>query len=432
MRSRLSKTRLQPVLQVLAAFLVAFLLVAPLSAFAQDSEEDETSFTDGATASWSAFLRSSTSSDFYKDESMLTGSSTKTTTTYSHGTGGWSKSATEQASTVTTGTSKTTTTQTQSTNGVAKSSSQSKETTDKTNGRQALSVSTKVDLYTTGVKKSDAVWGVGDWSGSNFSVLGYEGLAYGSVSTDGKSVSATAGVSGKAWAVRAKLNETLASVGDSELGASLGIYVDARVGAEAGASTTAKVGLDGASLSANVNAFAGAKVDGWVPVTLSFCYLSAQGKAKGQLSAGIGGTATATVEIDWANLEIKLSAELAGTLGLGAGAGGEVRLSLGALITDPGQVADCILDKLKDLGEMALDAGEALVDIASSVIDEGVALVEAGIEVVDGAIDALASGVDRVSDAISGTVSSVASSLFGFVSSVIGGGDSTTAGSGCP
>jgi len=428
MRSRLSKTRLQPVSQVLAALLwpllAAFLLVAPLSAFAQDSDDDETAFTDGATASWGAFLRSSTSSDFYKNESMLTGSSTKNE---------WSSGSKTTTSTTTTGTQTSSNSKTTTATGPSKTTTTFKsDTTAKNAGITPIAVTTKVDLYTAGVKKSDAVWGVGDWAGSNLSVLGYEGLAYGSVSTDGKSLSATAGVSGKAWAVRAKLNETLAEVGDSELGASLGVYVDARVGVEAGVGTTAKVGLEGVSLSANANAFAGAKVDGWVPVTLSFCYLSAQGKAKGQLSAGIGGTATATVEIDWANLEVKLSAELAGTLGLGAGAGGEVRLSLGALITDPGKVADCLLDKLQDLGEMALEAGEALVDIASSVIDEGVALVEAGVEVVDDAIDALASGVDRVSDAISGTVSSVASSIFGFVSSVIGGGDSTTSGSGCP
>lgn|GEM_PF-5205649 len=410
------------VYRLLAMLLATLMLVAPLSASAQSIDDSSATLMDGGAADWQIISRSSTSSDFYKDESMLTGSSTKTE---------WSGNTKTTTTTTSTGTQNKSMSTTATKTGASKTTyTYNSDTEAKSKGFQSLNVKTNVDLYTAGAKTSDAVWGVGDWGGSNFSVLGYEGLAYGSVSTDGKSLSATGGVSGKAWAVRAKLNETYATFGDDELGAKLGIYVDARVGAEAGTSATAKVSLEGVGLSGNVNAFAGAKVDGWLPVSISFCYLSSEGRLKGQLSAGIGGTASASVEIDWANLEVKLSTELAGTLGLGAGAGGEVRINLGALISDPGKVADCLLDKLQDLGEMALEAGEMLVDTAGAVIEETVALVEAGAEVVVDAATALADGVVRVSDAIAGTATSVASSLWGFVSSVIGGGDSS--GSGCP
>jgi hypothetical protein len=405
----------------------------PFSAFGQSGDN---------SSSWGTWARSSTSADFYKNESMLTGSSTKTE---------WTSETTTKTNTVTTGTQKTTNTRTAS----AISSSSASETEAKKSGFQEIATKTRLDIYSAGAKKTDAVWGVGDWGGSNLSVLGYEGMAYGSVSVDSSGASATAGLSGKAYAIRGKINETLGSVGDDVLGAKIKVYVDARVGLEGGISATGKVGKDGVSLSAGANVFAGAKVDGALPMSVTFCYLGGELKIKGALSAGIGGTATATLAVDWANLSVTMSAELAGTLGLGAGAGGEVKVSLGELLNDPGAVADCVLDKLKDLGETALEAGEALVDVASDVIDEGIALAEIGVEIASDvldegialaekgveiaadAIDDLASGVSRAADAVGSGVSDVASSIWGF----FGGGDSSSASapssasarsSGCP
>jgi hypothetical protein len=128
--------------------------------------------------------------------------------------------------------------------------------------------------------------------------------------------------------------------------------------------------------------------------------MKAGGTLKGEVSAGAGAKATGTIQVDWAKGTAKISGELAATLGLGAGAGAEITIDISALISDPGAVADCLLDGLEELASAAIELGGDLVDAA------GQALSDAG--------SAIASGTSRAVEAVGGALSDAGSAIAGF------------------
>lgn len=140
--------------------------------------------------------------------------------------------------------------------------------------------------------------------------------------------------------------------GEASAKQSLGKYASvsasgkALVGGEA--STNGEIGYvtgKGATISGQASAFAGAKVEGGVTGSVGYGdYQFLVVSAKGQASAGIGGSANFTVS--YKDGKFKIGAGLAATLGLGVGASTEVTFS-------PAQLAMA-------LGKGAYDSRDAI------------------------------------------------------------------------
>lgn len=274
------------------------------------------------------------------------------------------------------------------------------------------------NLYADGVSGRADVWSGTAQSDAGdkvtLSTLGADGKAGYEVGVGNGKVRLAGEISGKAYLVRLEAETRKGELGDETLGVTIQAKGDAFVGGEAGAKGEFKFDKSGILTEVKAEAFLGGKAEGEIPLTVSLCYMKGSGKVKGQVSYGIGGEVRGTFEIDWVNMKATLSGELAATLGLGAGADAEVSVDLSALVKDPGKVAECLLEKLKDLGEAALQAGTDLVVATAQVAsDVGDALVDAG----DAAVDALASGLDTAKDA----VSSLTNSFLGGLGSLLGG-----------
>jgi hypothetical protein len=261
------------------------------------------------------------------------------------------------------------------------------------------------------------VWksGVEGWAGkADLAVLGAEGSLEGGVGKEGGDYYARGELSGKAYLLKATVESAKLGLGNENLGLHLSAEGEGFVGVEGSLQGTAKVGTSGLTLEAKAEVFAGAKANGQIPLTLSLCKMQATGKLKGEVSAGAGAKATGAIVVDWAKGTAKLSGELAATLGVGAGAGAEVEIDLSALVSDPGAVADCLLDGVKELAESAVALGGDLVDAA------GQALAEAGSAIADAADavgTALADGVSRATDAVGSAIADAGGAIadfFGF------------------
>lgn len=272
---------------------------------------------------------------------------------------------------------------------------------------------TTPEIHVFGDKVDGAaeVWGIGD-DKNNLKVLGTEGLAGYTVGyKDGVKVSATA--MGKAYLIRGKLEGTAQLLGDAETGLSITGKVDARVGVEGVVGGSVVVNKEKIALGGSAQAFAGAKAFGQVPLTATLCKLAATGRIKGEVSAGIGGTASGTVEVDWSSLKVKVSGSLAATLGLGAGVGGDVYVDLSELVDDPSAVLDCLKDKALALANAALDKGGQLVDAAGDAIVAGA--------------DIVADGAKTAANAVADKATSIASNIYNWFA-----GDEPSSGNPCP
>lgn len=261
----------------------------------------------------------------------------------------------------------------------------------------------EVHVYGDSTKGDAAVWGIGDDKNS-LKVLGASGMAGYTVGyKDGVKIAVTA--TGRAYLIEGKLEGQAQLLGDAETGLVIAGKVDARVGVEGTLGADVVVNKEKVALSGSVQAFAGAKAFGQVPLTATLCKLAATGRLKGEVSAGIGGTASGTIEVDWSSLKVKVSGALAGTLGLGAGVGGDVYVDLSELVDDPMAVVNCLKGKAKDLALKALAAGEVLVDAAVDVVQAGAGLV------VDGA-QALNRGAQAAASAVADKASGLASGIY--------------------
>ncbi len=247
------------------------------------------------------------------------------------------------------------------------------------------------------------VWGdeVKGWAGkAGYSALGADYKVQGKVGKADGNYYAQGMLQGRAYLLQGDFATRPIGIGNQNLGAHAEIRGDAIVGVEGRLTGTAKAGKDGVTLEAKAEVFAGAKANGQIPLTVSLCKMKASGKLKGEVSAGAGAKATGTISIDWATGTAKISGELAATLGLGAGAGAEITIDLSALVSDPGAVADCLLDGVKEIASAAVELGGDLVDAA------GQALSDAG--------SAIASGTSRAVEAVGGALSDAGSAIAGF------------------
>lgn len=114
------------------------------------------------------------------------------------------------------------------------------------------------------------------------------------------------------------------------------------VGGEANGDLIGRVGRSGAALRARAGGFAGAKAVALGFGTASFCGASTHARGGASVSAGVGGEAALNFRLDWATLSLSVGGDLSATLGLGAGVGGEVEVSLEGIVRDPRGSARCV------------------------------------------------------------------------------------------
>ena len=157
-------------------------------------------------------------------------------------------------------------------------------------------------------------------------------------------------------------------LGTGERGVGLGLRTRARVGINAKVEGDLQIDRHGAGVSANAEAFAGAKATGAIPVTVMLCGIASTLAATGEVSAGAGALAKLEARFDWSRLSLQLDTKLAATLGLGAGLGGKVKVDAGALVNDPGAVAKCLQEQLEALGRLSQQSAGWLVDQASRAL----------------------------------------------------------------
>ena len=246
------------------------------------------------------------------------------------------------------------------------------------------------------------------WAGkASLATIGADYTVTGSVGKQDGNYYAKGQLQGRAYLLKANVETAKVGVGNDNLGLHVQAKGEGFVGVEGNLEAQAKVGKDGVTLEGKAEVFAGAKANGQIPLTLSLCKMKASGVLKGEVSAGAGAKATGTIKIDWATGTAKISGELAATLGLGAGGGAEVEIDLSALVSDPGAVANCLLDGVKELASAAVELGGDLVDAA------GHAISTAGTAIADGA-SAIASGAVRATKAVGGAISNAGSAVASF------------------
>lgn len=127
----------------------------------------------------------------------------------------------------------------------------------------------------------------------------------------------------------------------------LGGEVEAMAGAEAKLAAGLTITLRGVSATFKAEAFAGAKASATGRASVKLMgkkILTAQGTV--EVSAGAGGTVKG--EFTFIDGKLKISAKVAATIGIGAGADGEVEVDLGALAT-------IIYAKLYEVGKASTD-----------------------------------------------------------------------------
>ncbi|MEO9322740.1 hypothetical protein ABFT23_04565 [Nocardioides sp. C4-1] len=117
-----------------------------------------------------------------------------------------------------------------------------------------------------------------------------------------------------------------------KVGIELGGSVEAMAGAEAKLEAGVTISLKGVSAKFKAEAFAGAKASATGKASIKLMgktILAAEGTV--EVSAGAGGTAEG--EFTFLNGKLKISANLAATLGIGLGASGDIEIDLGTLGT---------------------------------------------------------------------------------------------------
>jgi len=253
------------------------------------------------------------------------------------------------------------------------------------------------------------------WAGkASLATIGADYVVQGSVGSQDGNYYAKGELKGRAYLLKANVETAKVGVGNDNLGIHLQAKGEGFVGVEAGLEGQAKVGKDGLTLEAKAEVFAGAKANGQIPLTISLCKMKATGQLKGEVSAGAGAKATGTISIDWAKGTAKISGELAATLGLGAGAGVDVEIDLSKLVSDPGAVADCLLDGVKELASSAVELGGDLVDAAGQALSTaGEAIADAADTVGTAVVNGVSTAANAVGNAVSNTGTAIAS-FFGF------------------
>jgi hypothetical protein len=198
-------------------------------------------------------------------------------------------------------------------------------------------------MFETGIKAG--IWADGKFTGtaslgkaSATLVAEVSGMVGAEVNVSGKMFASLAeGVGGEFHAegfVGAK-GEASGSVEvgiPGKAGIELGASVEAMAGAEAKLDAAITISLKGVSAKFKAEAFAGAKASATGSASIKIMgktILAASGTV--EVSAGAGGTAEG--EFTFLNGKLKISANLAATLGIGMGAKGDIEVDLGTLAT---------------------------------------------------------------------------------------------------
>lgn len=139
---------------------------------------------------------------------------------------------------------------------------------------------------------------------------------------------------------------------------------DAFVGAEALLDANASVTRHGVQGNVHAGAFVGGKAEADGTGQVSICGVQVNALAHGEASYGLGADAAGYFKVDWSSMSVKVGGRAALTAGVGAGAGGEVEVSLAKLMKDPRAAGRCMVDGAKTA---LTTAGHALAEGAGAV-----------------------------------------------------------------
>lgn len=145
----------------------------------------------------------------------------------------------------------------------------------------------------------------------------------------------------------------------------------AYVGAEAELDANVLINREGVSGNVSAGAFAGGKAEGDIVGGFSICGVSLGATGHGEVSYGIGAEAQGYFKVNWATMTVKIGGKAALTFGGGAGAGGEVEISLSKLMKDPRAAAMCALDGLKKAAEKGIEVLSNGADAVTSFVSSG-------------------------------------------------------------
>ena len=188
--------------------------------------------------------------------------------------------------------------------------------------------------------------------------------------------------------------------GDDMNNVNVGAKGQAYVGANGELGGSGEITTDGVTARGKAGVFAGGKAEGEISGGFTICGVNIGAKGTGEVSYGIGAEAEGYFKVNWSTMTVKIGGKAAATFGGGAGAGGEVEVSLAELMKNPNAAANCAFEKLKAAGEFVIRKGGELVDAAVDLGEAGIEKLGEAADVVGGAISDGASWAgDRVSDA---------------------------------
>ena len=199
-------------------------------------------------------------------------------------------------------------------------------------------------------------------AGLQADVLGAGASAEYVAGIEGKNIKAGGSAGANAYLLRLKAGGKK-QIGDDANNLTGVLEGKGMVGADANANGRVFAGVDGVGVEVGGDAFAGAKVDGTLALKAMICKIGAGAGVTGELSAGAGVSVGAGLTVDWAKLEVTVGAKLAATLGLGAGAKGNVTISLEGLF-DPGELARCLGKKAKAVHAAGVEGTRILIQPA--------------------------------------------------------------------
>ncbi len=173
------------------------------------------------------------------------------------------------------------------------------------------------------------------------------------------------------------------------------------VGAAGELQAVANVSNRGALLTGRAGAFVGGRAEGEAGGSVTICGVQIGAKGVGEVSYGLGAAAEGYMVVNWSTMTVKFGGRAAATLGLGAGVGGEVEISLQKVLENPAMAARCALQPLADLAVAAYETGRDLVLAARDLGAQGIEQLTNAYDAVSSYVgDTLSQASDFVSNGI--------------------------------
>lgn len=145
----------------------------------------------------------------------------------------------------------------------------------------------------------------------------------------------------------------------------------AYIGAEAELDATLGVSKTGVQGNVHAGAFAGGKVEGDLTGQISICGVQINLAGHGEASYGLGAEADGYFKVDWSTMTVKVGGKAALTFGGGAGAGGEVEISLAKLLKDPRAAGRCALEGLTKAAKKGVEVLSNGADAVTGFVASG-------------------------------------------------------------